>query len=141
LTAPVLAVGAVVLNRSPAPRVLLIRRGTPPRKGGWSLPGGRVERGEPLAAALRREIAEETGLDVTVGPLVEVVELIDEDHHYVVLDYLCDAVGGDLRAGTDAAEAAFVPVTEIGGVGVTDAVRAVVAKALEMALETAPTRP
>lgn len=136
--APVLAVGAVVLDRSgPEVSVLLVKRGRPPRKGGWSLPGGRVERGEGLADALRREMAEETGLDVRVGPLVAVVEIIDEAHHYVVLDYLCARAGGALRPGDDAAEAAFVPVNAISALGVTGAVRDVVAKALAIASEPA----
>src|SRR5262245_60272855 len=101
--APVIAVGGVVIDRSGAePRVLLVKRARPPRAGGYSLPGGRVERGERLAFALKREMLEETGLEVRVGPLVEVVEIIDEAHHFVVLDYLCEAVGGALRAGDDA---------------------------------------
>src|SRR5688572_27380980 len=93
---PVLGVGGVVLvdaEPAPEPRVVLVRRKHSPRAGHWSLPGGRVEHGEPLEAALRREIAEETGLVVEVGPLLEIVELLPErddpvSAHYVVLDYL-----------------------------------------------------
>lgn len=131
---PRVAVGAVVLDGGgEGARVLLIKRGRPPSRGSWSLPGGRVEWGEALGEALRREIAEETGLVVRVGPLVEVVELIDEAHHYVVLDHLCEVVGGELHAGDDAAEAAFVPVADLPALGTTEAVRRVVARALELA--------
>lgn len=134
---PALAVGAVVLcDRAGAgPNVLLVKRGRPPRQGGWSLPGGRVEPGERLADALRREIVEETGLHVRPGPLVAVVEIIDGEHHYVVLDYLCKAQGGELQPGDDALEAAFVPVEQLPEMGVTDAVRDVVSRALGMASE------
>jgi mutator protein MutT len=126
-TCPTLAVGAVVFDEG---RVLLVRRGKAPRAGSWTLPGGCVERGETLHAALKREIAEETGLVIEVGPLLDAVELIDAEHHHVVLDYLCRATGGSLRAGDDAAEAKLVPLAELAAHDVTDAVRAVVHKAL-----------
>jgi 8-oxo-dGTP diphosphatase len=134
--APAIAVGAVVLDRTgtgTGARVLVVKRARPPRQDGWSLPGGRVERGERLADALRREIAEETGLHVRPGPLVAVVELIDGAHHYVILDYLCDRLGGELSPGDDATDAAFVPIEELRALGVTETVRDVVARALDMA--------
>jgi ADP-ribose pyrophosphatase YjhB (NUDIX family) len=130
---PVLAVGGVVLDRGAGePRVLLIKRGRAPSAGRWSLPGGRVEPGERLADALARELLEEAGVKVLVGPLVAVVEVIDPPYHYVILDYLCELLGGDLRAGDDALEAALVPVSEIGAYGVTDLVADAVTKALSM---------
>jgi 8-oxo-dGTP diphosphatase len=132
--APVVAVGAVVLDRSgQTPRVLLVKRGRPPLQGAWSLPGGRVELGEPLAAAVRREIAEETGLFVRVGALLAVVEILDADHHYVVLDYHCEVEHGALGAGDDAVDAAFVALTELAERGVTEAVHDVVKKAMALA--------
>jgi ADP-ribose pyrophosphatase YjhB (NUDIX family) len=131
LDRPVVAVGAVVIDRSPAgARVLLIRRGRPPSEGRWSLPGGRVERGERLSDALVREMREETGLEVEVGPLVMVAEVIDAAHHYVILDYACRRTGGALAAGDDAAAAELVPVAELESRGVTELVAAAVAKAL-----------
>ncbi|MEZ4301443.1 MAG: NUDIX hydrolase [Polyangiaceae bacterium] len=133
---PVLGVGGVVVNRADG-TVLLIRRGKPPRKGQWSLPGGRVERGENIDSALRRELLEETGLSVRPGPLVAVVELIDDAYHYVVLEYLCEVLGGELCAGDDAAEVAFAKIDALADFGVTDAVREVVARALAMRGEAA----
>jgi len=129
---PRIAVGAVVLDRrADGVFVVLARRNNPPRVGQWSLPGGKVERGESLTAALAREILEECGLVVSVGPLVEVVELIDEHVHYVILDYLCALRSGALRAGDDASEVCWAPVRELASYQVTGAVARVVDKALK----------
>lgn len=102
--APLVGVGAVVVDEG---RVLLVRRGTEPMKGHWSLPGGLLEVGESLAAGVIREVREETGL--TVEP-VELIELLDRIHregervryHYVIADYLCRVVDGALQASSDA---------------------------------------
>jgi len=115
--------------------VLLIRRGRPPGEGRWSLPGGRVEPGETLAAALIREMREETGLTVEVGALVTVAEVIDASHHYVILDYACRRAGGEIRAGDDAAAAELVPLSQLGARGVTDLVREAVEKAAALAVD------
>ena len=94
---PIVAVGAVIFDGE---RVLLIKRANEPSKGEWSLPGGAVEVGESLEAALAREVREETCLDVTVGPVVEVLDRIRRDeidrvkYHYVIVDYLCHPRGG-----------------------------------------------
>ena len=132
---PRVAVGGVVLERSADNSfvvVLLIRRGRPPMEGRWSLPGGRVEPGERLEEAVRREILEEAGLEVRVGPLVEVIEIIDEVHHYVILDYVCERVGGELRAGDDASDAAMVAVDDLPSYGVSEAVLRVVQAATRL---------
>lgn len=121
---PVVAVGAVVIVETGV--VVLIQRAKPPNAGSWTLPGGKVNRGEGLVDAVRREVLEETGLEVEVGPLVEVVELVSESWHYVVLDYVARRTGGELRAGDDAADARYVPVTELDRYGVTEAVVRVV---------------
>ncbi|GAC1373953.1 MAG: NUDIX hydrolase [Actinomycetota bacterium] len=105
---PCVAVGAICLDHG---SILLIRRGQPPSEGCWSVPGGRVEWGETLAAALRREVEEETGLDVEVGSLAGIVERrYPPDFHYVILDYHVTLRGGTLRAGGDVTDASWVPL-------------------------------
>ncbi len=128
---PVLAVGAVVVIDPQ--RFVLIQRGTPPNVGSWSLPGGRVSGAERLSAALEREVLEETGLVVAVGELIEVVELIGDDYHYVVLDYAARVVSGELVAGDDAADARIVHLDELASYGVTDLVDRVIRRALARA--------
>ena len=90
-------------------RVLLVRRAHEPSLGLWSIPGGRVEPGESAREAARREVREETGLDVEVGDLVATVDL----GPYVVDDFAAHVVGGTLVAGDDASEVAFVSASEM----------------------------
>jgi mutator protein MutT len=138
---PVVGVGGVVLDGS---RVLLVKRGQPPLQGEWSLPGGAVELGETLASALVREVREETGIDVRVGPVVEVFERVHRvddgrvEFHYVVVDYLCAAVGGSLAPGSDAADALWVDVDELAPMRLTATAMQVIAKARRAAADAAP---
>ena len=131
VASPRLAVGAVVVEiRTDGPYVLLARRGVEPRRGSWSLPGGKVEAGESLAAAIVREVKEETGLVVSVTKFLEVVEIIDATFHYVILDYSCTPVGGTLIAGDDVDEVQFVPAYDLADYELTPAVRRVISMSL-----------
>ena len=102
--APLVGVGAVIVEGG---RVLLVRRGSEPLKGHWTLPGGVLEVGETLAAGVAREVKEETGLEVKTVELVEILDRIHREgerirYHYVIADYLCRVTGGELRAASDA---------------------------------------
>lgn len=102
--APLVGVGAVVVHEN---RVLLVRRGSEPLKGHWTLPGGVLEVGETLAAGVVREVREETGLEVETVELVEILDRIHREgerirYHYVIADYLCRVTGGELCAASDA---------------------------------------
>ena len=135
---PVVSVGAVIVDDG---QVLLIKRGQPPLQGRWSLPGGVVEVGETLREALTREVREETGLEVEVGPVVEVLERIEREdgnrveYHYVIIDYRCLVRGGRLACGSDADDARWVAASDIASFGVTAAVADVVHKALALVSE------
>lgn len=128
---PIPAVGVVCLRDN---EVLLIRRGTPPRLGEWSLPGGRIEPGERAIDAARRELREETGVEAEVLGLVDVVDGLfpDMGRHYVLIDYVALWTGGDPVAGDDAAEAGFF-VLEVASEMVSwGETRRIIAKAVEM---------
>ncbi len=103
---PQIAVGAIVVRND---ELLMVRRAQEPAKGLWSLPGGRVEKGEYLADALRREVKEETGIDVTAGDLVGIFEVVG-DPHYVVLDFFARAEkeGHAVAAASDVEEVRWV---------------------------------
>jgi ADP-ribose pyrophosphatase YjhB (NUDIX family) len=132
---PIVGVGAVVVHES---RVLLVKRGHAPLKGEWNLPGGALELGETLVAAVAREVLEETGLRVDVGPVVEILDHIqrDEDggveYHHVIVDYKCRSTSDHLERGSDADDVRWVELSELGALGVTPAAIAVVRKALSL---------
>lgn len=108
---PILGVGALIIRDD---EIVLVERGREPLKGEWSLPGGVVEVGERLEEAARREVMEETSLDVEPVAVVEIFERIMSDgeqrpeYHYVLIDYLCEVRGGELRAGDDVSRAEWV---------------------------------
>lgn len=111
MTAPQVCVGAVAVDDG---RLLLVRRGRGPAQGEWSVPGGRVERGETVGEAVVRELHEETGIEGLCGPLLGWVERIGDDHHFVILDFVVEVIdGADPVAGDDAAEAAWVPLEQV----------------------------
>jgi 8-oxo-dGTP diphosphatase len=112
--APLVGVGAVVEHEG---RILLVQRATEPARGQWSLPGGLIELGEPLERAIVREVEEETGLIVEPVGLIELLDRIYREgervrYHYVIADFLCRVTGGELRAGSDAAQARWVERAE-----------------------------
>jgi len=131
---PILGVGAVVVDGG---RVLLVRRANEPLKGEWSLPGGAVELGETLAAAIAREVKEETGLDVEVGPIVDVLDRLRFDadgrprFHYVLVDFICRPKGGTLVSGSDAAGVRWAELVELSEYRVAESTVDVIVKAFE----------
>lgn len=115
---PVVGAGAVVLDD--ASRLLVVQRGQPPGQGLWTLPGGRVERGERLADAAVREVREETGLVVEVAGVLGVHEVIGRQRHYVIVDHRAHVTGGDLEAASDAADVRWVTRAELQHLETTD---------------------
>ncbi len=115
---PELAVGAVVRRGD---YLLLIRRGRSPAAGEWSIPGGRVRRGELLAEAVARELREETGLVGVCGPLIDWAERVETGCHYVILDFHVTLLDNEEPvAGDDAAEVRWVPVWDVAEMGLVE---------------------
>jgi 8-oxo-dGTP diphosphatase len=122
---PIAAVGVVCFND--AGDVLLIQRGTKPRLGEWSIPGGKVEWGETTISAALRELREETSVEAEIIGLIDVVDGVftsrttgEVTRHYVLIDYVATYKGGIPTPGDDAASAEFVPVTALGAYGLWD---------------------
>jgi mutator protein MutT len=132
---PIVGVGAVIVS---AGRVLLVKRRYDPLAGRWSIPGGTLELGETLEAGVVREMREETGLEIEVGPVIEVFDRIifDADkrvrYHFVLVDYLCWPDGGELQAGSDVDEAVMVDPASLDGYDLTTKARAVIDRALAL---------
>jgi 8-oxo-dGTP diphosphatase len=135
---PIVGVGAVIVDSG---KVVLIRRKYDPLKGQWSLPGGMVEVGEPLETALTREMQEETGLVVDVGPVIEVFDRIMRDeqrrvrYHFVLIDYLCWPSGGTLRAGSDVDAAIWADPAALAQYSLTEKAASVIERGLTLARE------
>jgi mutator protein MutT len=132
---PFVGVGAVIVQDG---QVLIVKRKYDPLAGQWSIPGGAVELGETLEASVTREMLEETGLEIEVGPVIEVFDRITRDeqgnvrYHFVLVDYLCWPAGGRLLAGSDVAEAVFVHPSELEAYRLTTKAMEVIARALEL---------
>ena len=130
---PIVGVGAVIIRDG---QVVLVKRRFEPLAGQWSLPGGRLELGETLESGLAREMREETGLEVQVGPVVDVFDriLLDPErrvrYHYVLIDYLCRPIGGSLTHGSDVAAAEFVDPSDLKRFRLTPKATSVIEKAL-----------
>ena len=130
---PIVGVGAVIVEDRQA---LVVKRGSEPLKGQWSIPGGVVELGETLREAAAREALEETGLRVEAGEVLEVFDSIYRDpegqcqYHYVLIDFLCRRVAGELRAASDVTEARWVTLHEVGELQMTQSAERVIRKAL-----------
>jgi 8-oxo-dGTP diphosphatase len=139
---PVIGVGGVIIDRG---RAVLIRRGSEPLLGEWSIPGGTLEIGETLEQGVARELLEETGIRVRVLELIEVFDRIymengstgAKDHkkprfHYVIADYLCERIGGEPRAGSDVTDLAFVGEDELARFHLTETATRILKKAFAM---------
>lgn len=139
---PVVGVGGVVIDQG---RALLIRRGSEPLRGEWSIPGGTLELGESLEQGVTRELREETGLDVRVLELIEVFDRIFPDDcsgssekkhrprfHFVIVDYLCERISGEARAGSDVTDVAFASEDEFGRYHLTETATRILKKAFAM---------
>ncbi|HEY5412946.1 MAG TPA: NUDIX domain-containing protein [Caulobacteraceae bacterium] len=120
------------------PDVLLIRRGKPPRLGEWSLPGGHIEWREPAVDAALRELKEETGVEAELLGLLDVVDGLFGDSHYLLVDYAARWISGEVQAGDDAAEAAFWPAAEAIGLVQWSETRRIIALAIERFARAAP---
>jgi mutator protein MutT len=132
---PIVGVGAVIEQDG---RVVLVRRRYEPLAGQWSLPGGTLELGETLESGVAREMLEETGLVVDVGPVIEVFDriLLDGEHrvkyHFVLVDYLCHPAAGELRHGSDVDQAIFVAPDELDAYHLTPKARSIIDRALRL---------
>ena len=140
---PLVGVGGVVIAGE---RALLVRRGTEPLRGEWSIPGGLLEAGETLFAGVEREMQEETGLTVRVVGLIEALDRIFPDevaapegasarprYHYVILDYLCESIAGEPRPGGDVTDVAFASESELPGYSLSPHTLRVLRKGFAMA--------
>lgn|ERR1039458_3245919 len=145
-SSPVVGVGAVIVrgvtgNAAGSAEVLLVRRANPPLQGEWSLPGGALEVGEKLRDGVAREVMEETGLEVEVGPVLDVFDSIFPDgegrtqYHYVLIDYLCRPRSGTPVAASDASELRWARSEELDALGLRQVTIEVIRKAFALDLE------
>lgn len=139
---PMVGIGGVIIDQG---RTLLIRRGSEPLLGEWSIPGGTLEIGESLEEGVARELLEETGIEVRVIELIEVFDRIYREagstgaevkgrprFHFVIADYLCERLGGEPRAGSDVTDVTFAREEELARFHLTETATRVLKKAFAM---------
>jgi 8-oxo-dGTP diphosphatase len=132
---PVVGVGGVVIHEG---RALLIKRGSEPLKDQWSIPGGTLELGESIQEGVRRELLEETGIEVQVGELIEVFDRIFRDqagkiqYHFVIVDYLCKKISGEAHPASDVTDTAWVQEEDLWNYKLTEAATRVIRKAFAL---------
>jgi 8-oxo-dGTP diphosphatase len=139
---PIVGIGGVIIENG---RTLLIRRGSEPLRGEWSIPGGTLELGETLEEGVARELLEETGVQVRVLELIEVFDRIFDDtgwiatrteqkprYHYVIADYLCERIDGEARAGSDVTDVAYAREDELVQFHLTETATRILRKAFAM---------
>ena len=140
---PLIGVGALIFERG---RILMAQRGKAPLKGWWSLPGGALEVGESLDCAIRREVREETGLEIEPLGVFEIFERIMRDdagaaeYHYVLIDYICRVTGGTLRAGDDVCRVEWVKPDGLRNLEITEGTLGVIEKAFRKRRRWRPNR-
>ena len=131
---PIVGVGTVVMDSD---MVLMIKRGKPPRQGSWSLPGGAQELGETIREAARREVREETGLQIEIFGLIDVVDSVRSDaddkieYHYTLIDLAGYSVGGTLMAGGDAQDCRWFTRTEINAMDIWSETKRIISLAVD----------
>lgn len=130
---PAIGVSALIFDEQD--RILLIKRGHPPAQGQWSVPGGKLEPGESLVQACQREVLEETGLSIELGPLVAVVERVFDDYHYVILDYLATPALDSIQRpapGGDVDAAAWVRQANLDEYDLTEGLQVIIVRTQQM---------
>ena len=132
---PVISAGGIILIDD---KVLIIKRKSEPNKGKWSIPGGVIKLGEKIEEGLKREVFEETGLTVEINNLIDIIEKVFKDdngriiYHYVILDYLCQCVSGEIRVSSDAEDFMMVGMDELNEFDMVDGMKEVLQKAYDL---------